>query len=326
MNKLILRIMLVVLVVLTVPAASADNVFYLEPVDSSCNPGEDVTFWVIVNTSYNDINAFQASIIFDPSICNLTHAVEGNPDWLLWQYILGDYGDKKFLSLRGSHFIGTFGPGELQLGQITLHGEANGISSLHFGNESELGQDRTQISSPSGVIWPITTEDGTFTCGSAEGFTKSLSSGWNLVSLPLTPGDNSTSAVLSGVAQNAVQRYDASSNEFVDVTTMDPGVGYQVHVTSASTWQYSGDPVSSTSVQLETGLNMIGVPNCGMSVSDAMGSTDYWYITRWDATTQEYKVYNPAAPAEFHGFDTIEPGEGYFVSALSESTLTVTCP
>jgi hypothetical protein len=149
MNKLILRMILVVLVAFTVPGASADyNVFHLEPVDSSCNPGDTTTVWVMVNTSYDDINAFQASIIFDPNVVNITYAVKGTPNWYLWEYIYGDYGDKKYISLRGSDLLGAFGPGELQLGQITLYGEANGISSLHFGNESELGQDRTQISHP----------------------------------------------------------------------------------------------------------------------------------------------------------------------------------
>ncbi|MGP8331820.1 MAG: hypothetical protein ACT6FB_05715, partial [Methanosarcinaceae archaeon] len=111
---------------------------------------------------------------------------------------------------------------------------------------------------------------------------------------------------------------------FEDATVMDPGIGYFVYVTTASTWEYPGDSVSSTSVQLETGLNMIGVPDCTMSVSDAMGSTEYRYITRWDAATQEYKVYNPTAPEAFHGFTMIEAGEGYFVSSMSDGVLAIT--
>ena len=332
MNKLMLGMVLVVLVLLIVPAASADyNVFHLEPVDSSCdNIGDTTTVLVKVNTSYSDINGVQASIIFDPNVVNVTFAEKGtNPAWYMWEWYVAEKNGYTYVALRGSDPLAALGPGEIEIGKMTLRGEAFGVSSLHFGNESELtGNEMTMVVNPTQTsgIWPITIEDSTFTCGSAEGFTKDLPAGWNLISLPLTPGDNSTSAVLSGVAHSAVQRYDASSNEFVDVTTMDPGVGYFVHVTSASTWQYSGDPVSSTSPQLETGLNMIGVPNCGMSVSDAMGSTDYRYIARWDATTQEYKVYNPAAPAEFHGFNTIEPGEGYFVSVLSDGALTLSCP
>ena len=31
-------------------------------------------------------------------------------------------------------------------------------------------------------------------------------------------------------------------------------------------------------------------------------------------------------PAAFHGFTMMEAGEGYFVSAGSEATLTISCP
>ena len=178
----------------------------------------------------------------------------------------------------------------------------------------------------SGGKLPYTHTDGTFTCGGVETFTKSLPAGWNLISLPFEATDNSTGTVLSTVTQNAVKQYNAVTKVFEDAATMDPGTGYFVHVTTADTWEYVGTPESSTTTELKSGLNMIGVPNCAMSVSDAMGSTDYRYAARWNATSQSYEVYNPAAPAAFHGFTTMEAGEGYFVSAVSDSTLTVTCP
>jgi hypothetical protein len=62
-----------------------------------------------------------------------------------------------------------------------------------------------------------------------------------------------------------------------------------------------------------------------MSVGDAMGTTDYRYAARWNAISQSYEVFNPNAPEAFHGFTTMTAGEGYFVSAGSESALTVTC-
>ena len=157
-------------------------------------------------------------------------------------------------------------------------------------------------------------------------FTKSLPLGWNLISLPLTALDSSTSAVLSGVSQDAVKQYNANTKTFADATTMAPGIGYFVHVTTAGDWEYEGTPVSSTSPGLKTGLNMIGVPNCTMSVGDAMGSADYRYVARWNADDQKYEVYNPNAPAAFYGFTTMTAGEGYFVSAKSDDVdWTVNC-
>ena len=159
-------------------------------------------------------------------------------------------------------------------------------------------------------------------------FSRPMPEGWSLISLPITPSDNSTGAVLSGVTQNAVKQYNATSKAFEDATTMDPGIGYFVHVTNASTWQYCGtSPANSTSTNLKLGLNMIGVPNCTMDVSAAMGSADYRYVARWNATGQEYEVYNKVAPPAFHHFTTMELGEGYFVSAQADDyILDINCP
>ena len=335
MNRIVFGIVLAVLVLLSGNAAAEHHIFYLDPVDSSCDQGNDVTVWVMANTSNSDINSFQASIIFDPSVVNVTLVERGSATpWYTWGWNTFDCSDyncedgKKILKIGGAELMGGYGPGDIQLGKMTLHGEANGISSLHFANQSEAGGHRTEIANTSaGVIWPITTEDGTFTCGSAQNFTKSLPAGWNLISLPLTPTDNSVGVVLDGVLQNAVKQYDATTKTFADATTMDPGIGYFVHVTTAGIWEYEGMPVSSTSPGLKSGLNMIGVPNCTMDVGTAMGSAGYRYVARWDAAAQEYEVYNPSAPAAFHGFTTMTAGEGYFVSATTEDgAFTISCP
>jgi hypothetical protein len=136
-----------------------------------------------------------------------------------------------------------------------------------------------------------------------ETFTKFLPEGWNLISLPLAP------------------------LKFADATTMAPGTGYFVHVTTAGDWVYEGTPETSTSPGLKAGLNMIGVPNCTKTVSAAMGTADYRYVARWDAVDQKYEVYNPNAPAaSFYGFTEMTAGEGYFVSAKSDDVdWTVNC-
>lgn len=331
MNKLIFGMVLVVLTVaLAVPTAALEEpIFHLVAEDSSCDPGDTVTVWVNATVSHDDINEGQASIIFDPSVVNVTFAEMGPyPNWYMWEWYVAEYDGNTYVTLRGSDVLGEFGPGEIVFGKITLQGVNPGISSLHFGNTSELGADRTRIGNASGAIWPITTEDGTFTCGDVQTFTKPLPEGWNLISLPLTPTDSGVDAVLSGVTRNAVKRYDATSKQFEDATTMDPGIGYFVHVTESggSTWSYQGSPAYTTNPGLKSGLNMIGVPNCTMSVGAAMGSADYRYVARWNADAQEYEVYNPVAPSAFHGFTEMAAGEGYFVSAKSDCALNINCP
>jgi hypothetical protein len=158
-----------------------------------------------------------------------------------------------------------------------------------------------------------------------ETFTKSLPLGWNLISLPLTPTDNSVSVVLNGVSQDAVKSYNVATHQFEDATTMDPGIGYFVHVTTEGDWVYEGTAYISISAPLSQGLNMVGWTNeTGSALPGALSSIDgnYRYVARWNTGTQSYEVYLPGAPAVFNDFATMDRGEGYFIAATGGCTLT----
>ena len=162
-----------------------------------------------------------------------------------------------------------------------------------------------------------------------ETFSKNLYEGWNLVSLPLAPNNNSAGAVLSSMSgkYDAVYSYNAVTKQFEDVSSgiMDPGIGYFVHVTSSGTGTYSGTAYNSMVTELKSGLNMIGWLNCSKPISDTLSSIDgnyYYYVTRFDASTQSFETYNPAAPNGFNDFTTMDRGTGYFISAKQDCTLT----
>jgi hypothetical protein len=157
-----------------------------------------------------------------------------------------------------------------------------------------------------------------------ETFTKSLPAGWNLISLPLTPTDNSVGVVLNGVSQDAVKSYNAATHQFEDATTMDPGVGYFIHMTAADTWSYEGTAYTSMTATLSQGLNMVGWTNTSAALPGALSSIDgsYRYVARWNAGTQSYEVYLSGAPAAFNDFATMDRGEGYFIAATAGCTLT----
>jgi len=327
---------LAVLAVFTAPAAVAQeyDIYHLVPQNSSCDgSGCTVDVWVMLNVSQSDITDFQAAIIFDPSVINESgiNMVEGDsPDWPFWGWDVKTYGNTKYIYSQA--MAGNFGPGELQLGKITLKCKSPGKSVLHFGGYSEVGQDMTQVGNFSGVICignACDLRDGIFAC--TETFSKPLPEGWNLISLPLEllPGKESVDEVLGTVYYDAVYRYDASSHNFVDVSggTMEPGVGYFVHVASPSTWTYNGTPYTQMNVSLAEGLNMIGWINCTKPISEALSSIEgkYWYVARWNATTQEYETYNPVAPPPFNDFDTLEPTTGYWISMKESGWLNVSC-
>ena len=159
-----------------------------------------------------------------------------------------------------------------------------------------------------------------------ENFTKTLPEGWNLISLPLTPLDNSTSAVLGNdtIAYDAAKSYNAATHQFEDATTMDPGIGYFVNVTTSGIWEYEGTAYPPISATLSTGLNCVGWTNeTGSALPGALSSIDgsYRYVAHWDAGTQSYEVYLPDAPAVFSDFTTMDRGEGYFIAATAGCTL-----
>ena len=159
-----------------------------------------------------------------------------------------------------------------------------------------------------------------------ETFTKSLPLGWNLISLPLTPLDSSTGAVLGNdtIAYDAVKSYNAATHQFEDATTMDPGTGYFVHVTTTGSWEYEGTAYTSMTTSLSQGLNMVGWTNTSAALPGALSSIDgsYRYVAHWNAGTQGYEIYLPGAPDVFNDFTTMERGEGYFIAATTGCTLT----
>jgi len=340
MNKIIFNIgiALVILAAFTAPAIAGPNTMFFTNYSGDTSPGGTsyVEVWLNltdptgdVNTNYGFMSA-DINITIDPNVGDITAGtkIAGYPDpWTNYWSCDPNLHDGVWMNIEAYTSppppIG-MDTGVYPVVNLTIVANNPGVMDLHFSHDAPRWCDLFDSGGNSypNQIW----EDGTFTCGGAQTFTKSLPAGWNLISLPLEATDNSTSAVLSGVTQNAVKQYNTDTKQFEDATIMDLGTGYFVHVTTAGTWQYAGTPESSTTTQLKSGLNMIGVPNCGMSVSDAMGSTDYRYAAKWNATSQSYEVYNPNAPAAFHGFNTMEAGEGYFVSSLSDATLMVTCP
>ena len=336
---------LAVLAVFTVPVA-AENTAYFVPQHSNATTDNSTYVFVYVDIDEGvHLAGGQIQVNFDNETANITKCSK-NPDdynytWNNFWYNLGytengymwngvadpqcwDAEEGEWAPCPGNYITG---PAHVKLCRYKVKavgtpGESPfDFSWKHFPDGCSACQ-KCKLVDEFGVELDITWENGTFTHEGempSQTFTKSLPTGWNLISLPLTPSDNSVSAVLSGVS-DVVYRYNATSKEFECPDTMDPGIGYFVHVTTPSTWEYEGTSESSTSTELKAGLNMIGVPNCTMSVGAAMVSTDYRYVARWNAADQKFEVYNPSAPVAFQHFDMMEAGEGYFVSAKSDHT------
>ena len=341
-----MALVVLVLAVMAVPAMAGPNTGYFNssanPVDSTnpirnviAKPGETVyvEVWFNITDPYgiNPTYTFESAdinITFDSSIGNIPTVTWIPGTETIWDAYREKqrFGDSWWLGVCSAAWGDNppygLGPGVYPVVNLTIQGVSPGKMDLHFSHESPRWCDMFDAIGDSypNQSWI----DAKFWCYTT--FSKPLPEGWNLISLPLEPlpGNESTSKVLETVSYDAVYRYDASSHTFIDVSggTMEPGVGYFVHVTSPSTWTYNGTPYTQMNVSLEPGLNMIGWLNCTKSISEALSSIEgkYWYVARWNATAQKFEVYNPVAPPAFNDFTTMERGEGYFISMKSAGT------
>jgi len=327
----------IVLVLAVFTASAADNVIRIEPSDIICGEEEVTNVWVYLNAT-DAVTGFQFHLQYEDDvvdIVNMTSAVEGtNPDWLMWDpYWKVDTVDgHHYLLVTGTLLMSSVTGDNIELAKISLKCLSPGERPLEFWKEHHTHP--TKIVDENGNPLPLTLVNGTFTClAPQETFSKDLVEGWNLISLPLyNATDMRVANIMSSVSglYDALYRYDASTHSWVPLSssdTMANGVGYFVHMTSAGTWTYQGSAYLSMSIPLEQGLNMIGWLNCSKPIGDALSSIDgdYWYVARWNATAQKFEVYNPVAPNGFNDFDTMERGEGYFISMKNAGTLTASC-
>jgi len=103
--------------------------------------------------------------------------------------------------------------------------------------------------------------------------TYSMSSGWNMVSLPVTPTDTTVAGVFSGSAQT-VYGWTGTAYKLIGAgDDLEPMQGYWVLTNGAATPTVTGTPISSTNHTLVSGWNMAGPVSAGVNVSSLAGVT-----------------------------------------------------
>jgi len=356
---------LVVLAAFTTSASAGAIVYFYnpddpnnpgDPIDVQLEIGEIVTIQIMgdVDESTSGIILHQTGVDYDPSVINITFSQPAiMPPYAYWwsQYFGGTYWSDETAPL-GAYIwmVGTQRnnpscytrasnpPLPAPFANLTIECVGAGISPLIFTHEirHEPTIGSSLFADCSGDMIPdetITWCNDVISGGTPETFATSLDLGWNLISLPLIPSDSSTSAVLGNgdctIVYDEVYSYDASSNQFVDVTsgTMETGVGYFVDVTTAGTWSYEGFGDESLDIELSQGLNCVGWTNTSADLPGALDSIagDYRYVACWNTAEQKYEVYDPVGAGEgpeFIDFTPMERGVGYFIAATTGCTLT----
>ncbi len=163
----------------------------------------------------------------------------------------------------------------------------------------------------------------------------SLSPGWNFVSLPVIPADNSVSSVLYSITDkyDQVSRYNPDTKQFEhyvgnskydQFNISEYGKGYQIYIRQAEgcVLEVTGTvPQTTQSLNLKTGYNLIFCPKTAETpVEQALlplelGS-DYSKVLHYNKQLALFEKYD----ASVQEFSTLKPGEGYYIYCLKDTT------
>jgi len=144
-----------------------------------------------------------------------------------------------------------------------------------------------------------------------------LTTGWNMVSVPINTGDTPASDVFDN--PDAVYTLNPNGKSYTVPTTIEPEKGYWVAVSSDRTITITGEPVTEWTDEVLTGWNMIGsVHGASVDFSDPDDSPDSsveGFLYSWDPTTKSYSYGT-----------TVEQGKGYWAACTDACDLTVGPP
>jgi len=131
--------------------------------------------------------------------------------------------------------------------------------------------------------------------------------GWNLVSLRLAPPDPRKSVLFPSAASPAF----AYIGNYIVRDSLLPGSGYWLKFNQPGFVTYSGDSLSTDSIPVKTGWNMIGSISTAVAVSS---------IIQTPPGTVSSRYFGYGSSGYFVAA-TISPGDGYWVKTSSDGTL-----
>jgi len=133
--------------------------------------------------------------------------------------------------------------------------------------------------------------------------------GWNLISLRLAPPDPRKSVLFPSASSPAF----AYTGSYIVRDSLSPGSGYWLKFNSPGFVTYTGDSLSTDSIPVKTGWNMIG------SISKAVGVAS---IIPNPAGIVSSRYFGYGSSGYFVA-STISPGGGYWVKTSADGTLVL---
>ncbi len=137
-------------------------------------------------------------------------------------------------------------------------------------------------------------------------FTTNVTSGWNILSVPVRAADMTYSTLFPGVASQAF----TYNNGYVPVTTLSNGAGYWMKFNSASNYQITGYSFQPENMNVITGWNLIGPFDKNIPVSSIVSSPSGIVNSFYFGYTDRYLIA-----------DTLKTGKGYWVRTTAAGYL-----
>jgi hypothetical protein len=132
---------------------------------------------------------------------------------------------------------------------------------------------------------------------------------WNLVGLPANVTDSSLPAVYPEGTGGTLYSYDGA---YVEEDALISGEGYWLHFSNAGSTTITGSPITSLTVGLTAGWNLISGISTSVSIDnidDPSGIVIAGTIYGFDGSYEEA--------------NSIEPGKGYWINASADGDITI---
>ncbi|MCK4814219.1 right-handed parallel beta-helix repeat-containing protein, partial [bacterium] len=143
--------------------------------------------------------------------------------------------------------------------------------------------------------------------------------GWNLISLPVIPEDNTMDVLFGELPYYSVYSWNITGQFYKKLDEndhMEVGRGYMFDVLNDTLLNISGAPIFNYTVDLTKGWNMIGSLIYDASIADPDDDPNN-SVLNW--------AYAMDLMGNFVGTQDIRPARGYWVMALDNCTLMLDC-
>ena len=142
-------------------------------------------------------------------------------------------------------------------------------------------------------------------------FNQPIAGGWNMIGLPFEPPDPHYAILFPNAAENTLFTFEGT---YVMTDSLTAGGGFWLSFPGAETVSVSGNLISSVTIDLRAGWNMIAPPSCDIALSDI---------------SDPGGIIDPGTLFGFDGIyvqtDTLRQGMGYWLNTISAGQITLDC-